>query len=78
MKEFYANLYDVIIFNFHFEDILVISNRVFAHLVNILAIVLKCCMSKESWPNLYTKLLYEMGQYFLEQQYVTSKVYIIC
>ena len=27
------------------------------------------CMSKKSWPNLYSKLLYKSGQDFFDRQY---------
>ena len=29
-------------------------------------------MSKKSWPNLYGKLLYKVGQDFLDTQYIVS------
>ena len=28
------------------------------------------CVSKKSWPILYSKLLYKMGQYFLDNYYL--------
>ena len=32
------------------------------------------CMPKESWPILYSKLLYKLGQDFLERQYKTKEI----
>ena len=35
------------------------------------------CMSKKEWPILYSKLLYKIGQYFLDTQYNHSYVGIL-
>ena len=35
--------------------------------------ILLYCMSKKKWPILYSKLLYKIGQYFLNRQYDLEK-----